>query len=296
VTGVLVAEALAHGDLGIAVACLAPAAVSTALSLWGDADQQATYLPAFVAQDPPRAALAVVEPQPLFDPFRLTTTARKTADGYVLDGVKTLVPAAKRDELFVIAAQVAGEPSPALFLVESATPGVQVSDQPAMGLRAAEMGRVDLVGVTVPATARLGSVDANPYAECIRLSRIAWCALAVGTGQAVLDYVIPYVNDREAFGEPISHRQGVAFLVADMATELAGMRLATYRAAAQAEAGLDIRRQTALARRLCTDFGMAIGSDGVQLLGGHGYVREHPVERWYRDLRSIAVLDGVVLV
>ena len=126
-------------------------------------------------------------------------------------------------------------------------------------------------------------------------ARIAWCALAVGAGQAVLDYVIPYVNERVAFGEPISNRQAVAFAVSDIGIELEGMRLATYRAASRADQGRSFAREAALARRLCADKGMQIGSDGVQLLGGHGYVKEHPVERWYRDLRAAGVVEGALL-
>ncbi|HEX5114945.1 MAG TPA: acyl-CoA dehydrogenase family protein [Pseudonocardiaceae bacterium] len=292
-TGVLVAEAMSRGDMGLAVACLAPAAVSNALVLWGDADQQATYLPAFVGDDPPAAALAVLEPRPLFDPFVLHTKARRTSGGFVLDGVKSLVPRAAAAELFLVAAELEGR-GPALFLVES--DGLAVEPDPAMGLRAAGMGRLVLEGVTVPDTALLGGGDAEVYAECVRLSRLGWCALAVGTAQAVLDYVIPYVNDRVAFGEPVSHRQGVAFRVADIGIELEGMRLVTYRAASRADQGKPYAREVALARKLCADKGMAIGSDGVQLLGGHGYVKEHPVERWYRDLRAIAVAEGIVLV
>src|SRR3954452_22645707 len=103
VTSVLVAEALAHGDMGLAAAILAPAGVSTALSLWGDADQQSTYLPPFVGDDVPAAALALLEPQPLFDPRRLKTTARRIeGGGFALDGVKSLVPRAADAELFVI--------------------------------------------------------------------------------------------------------------------------------------------------------------------------------------------------
>ena len=112
----------------------------------------------------------------------------------------------------------------------------------------------------------------------------------------MLDYVIPYVNERQAFGEPISHRQSVAFMVANIGIELEGARLVTYRAASRAEQGKSFARETALSRRLTSEYGMQIGSSGVQLLGGHGYVKEHPVERWYRDLRSIAVMEGVVLV
>jgi alkylation response protein AidB-like acyl-CoA dehydrogenase len=291
-TSALVAEALAHGDMGIAVACLAPAAVSTALTLWGDPSQQATYLPSFVGDDVPAAALAIVEPQPLFDPFALRTSATRKVDGYVLDGVKALVPRASSAELFVVAAQLEGKPG--LFLVESGTSGVSIEAEPAMGLRAASTGRLVLEQVSVPLAAKLGS-DTD-YTECVRLSRIAWAALACGTGKAVLDYVIPYVNERHAFGEPISHRQAVAFMVANIGIELEGARLTMLRAAARAEQGKPYAREAALARKLTAEYGMRIGSDGVQLLGGHGYVKEHPVERWYRDLRAIGVMEGVVLV
>jgi alkylation response protein AidB-like acyl-CoA dehydrogenase len=293
-TGALVAEALAHGDMGLAVACLAPAAVSNALTLWGDETQQATYLPAFVGDDVPAAALAVLEPRPLFDPFTLDTTARRTGVGYTLSGVKSLVPRAASAELFVVAADLDG--TPALFLVESGTTGVLVESEPAMGLRAASTGRLVLEDVTLPARALLGAGAAEVYADCIRLSRIGWAALACGTGRAVLDYVIPYVNERKAFGEPISHRQAVAFMVANIGIELEGARLVTLRAAARAEQGLSFAREAGLARRLTSEYGMQIGSNGVQLLGGHGYVKEHPVERWYRDLRAAGVMEGVVLV
>ncbi len=295
VTSVLMSEALAGGDLGIALACLAPAAVSTALSLWGDAEQQATYLPEFVGQNVPAGALAVIEPQPLFDPFALQTTARPANGGYVLDGVKALVPRAADGELFVVAAELNGQ-GPALFLVESKTRGISVEPQPAMGLRAAATGRLIFKAVQLPAGALLGGGGRGVFAECVALARLGWCALAVGAAQAVLDYVIPYVKDRTAFGESISNRQAVAFAVADIAIELEGMRLATYRAAARVDGDQSFSREVALARRLCAERGMTIGSQGVQLLGGHGYVKEHPVERWYRDLRAAGLMEGALLV
>jgi len=120
--------------------------------------------------------------------------------------------------------------------------------------------------------------------------------LSLGTAQAVLDYVVPYVNDRQAFGEPVSHRQSVAFMVANIGIELQGMRLLTYKAASRAARGRPFEREAALARRLCAERGMQIGNDGVQLLGGHGFVKEHPVERWYRDLRAVGVMEGGVLL
>ncbi len=294
-TGVLVSEALAHGDMGIALAALAPGAVASALGLWGDADQQASYLPAFTSENAPAAALALLEPRALFDPLTLSTKARREEGDWVLSGVKSLVPLAAKSELFVIAADAQGL-GPALFLVESSTKGLFVEAEPAMGLRAAATGKVTLEDAHVPAGALLGEGKREIYEECVQRARIAWCALAVGTAQAVLDYVIPYVNERTAFGEAISNRQAVAFSVADIGIELEGMRLLTYRAASRAEEGKSFAREAALARRLCAQKGAHIGSDGVQLLGGHGYIKEHPVERWYRDLRAAGVMEGALLV
>jgi alkylation response protein AidB-like acyl-CoA dehydrogenase len=296
VTNVLVAEALAYGDMGLALPILAPAGVAAALTHWGSADQQATYLKDFAGDNVPQACVAIAEPQPLFDPTALKTTAVRTPSGYRLDGVKSLVPAAADAELFVVAAQLNGKP--ALFIVESSSNGLTVKPDPSMGIRAAALGRVELDNVSVPVTARLGEDQAgdDDYSEAIALSRLGWAALAVGTSHAVLDYVIPYVKEREAFGEPIAHRQSVAFMCANIAIELDGLRLITWRGAARAEQGLPFTREAALAKRLGADKGMQIGLDGVQLLGGHGYTKEHPVERWYRDLRAIGVAEGVVVI
>lgn len=292
--GTLVAEALAKGDMGLAVATLAPGSVATAIGLWGTDAQQQTYLPAFTGDEVPAAALALTEPTVLFDVLSPSTTAKKSGDGYVLNGTKSLVARGDHAELFIVGAQLEGKP--VLFLVESSTEGLSIEGDPAMGVRAASMTKLLLEDVKVPADAVLGETDGSTYTECVRLSRLAWCALAVGTGQAVLDYVTPYVKEREAFGEPIANRQSVAFMVANIAIELQGMRLLTYRAASRAAAGKDFSREVALARKACTDKGMQIGLDGVQLLGGHGFVKEHPVERWYRDLRAIGIMEGTVLV
>jgi alkylation response protein AidB-like acyl-CoA dehydrogenase len=267
--------------MGIATAALAPAAVGSAIAEWGDAEQQAKYLPALVGEDVPAAALAILEPQPLFNPFELKTTAA----GNVLNGTKSLVPRAAEAELFVVAA------GDQLYLVESGSEGVFVEADPAMGVRAAATGRLVLQDVRAQP---LGTPE--DYREAVQRARLAWCAVTVGCAQAVLDYVIPYVNERVAFGEPISHRQSVAFAVSDIAIEVEGMRLATYRAASLADQGKPFAHEVALARQLCVTKGMKIGSDGLQLLGGHGYTREYPVERWYRDLRAAGVMEGALMV
>ncbi len=293
VTGVLVLEELARGDMGLAVAVMATGAVATALSLYGSADQQSTYLPHFTGSEPvAAAALAIQEPQPLFDALAPRTTARREGDRLVLNGTKALVARADAAELFVVSALLDG--APRLILVEANTPGLTIEDDPAMGVRAAHTGRLVLTEVTVPAGQLLGTTE--DHLDAIRRSRLAWAAAAVGTGQAVLDQVSSYVRERKAFGEPIGQRQAVAFLVADIAIELAGLRLTTWRAAALLDREQDAARVVAQARALTATHAAQIGSHAVQLLGGHGFVKEFDNERWYRDLRGAGVLEGVLLV
>ncbi|GEE03918.1 putative acyl-CoA dehydrogenase [Gordonia spumicola] len=298
VTNALVAEAMAYGDMGLAVPLLAPSGVATTLTNFGSDGQQRTYLPDYAGENVPTSSVVIAEPRPLFDAFALQTKATRAPSGYRISGVKSFVPAAGSSELFIVGAQLDGRP--ALFIVESDTKGLSVEADPGMGLRAAGMGRLVLDDVAVPASALLGEVEgdeaAAAYRDVVRLSRLGWSALAVGTSTAVLDYVIPYVNEREAFGEPISNRQAVAFMVANMATEIDGLRLVTLRGASRAEQGLSFAREAALARKLTIDKGLQIGLDGVQLLGGHGFTKEHPVERWYRDLRGAGIGEGVIVL
>ncbi len=293
VTGALIAEALAHGDMGLALACLAPVSAANALLRWGTGAQQAAYLAPFAGEHPPAAAIAVAEDRPLFDPLSPATTAERRGDRIVLNGRKVLVPRAADAEFFMVAAGEA-DGGVGVYIVERSAGGLSVDPAPGMGVRGAGTGNVVLTDTTIPVGNRLGGDDGCDYPALLALSRLAWCALAAGTGQAVLDYVTDYANDRQAFGEPISHRQGVAFAIADMAIELEGLRLAAWRAAALADAGKPFAKQAAIAHRLASRHGMAIGSWGVQLLGGHGFVKEHPVERWYRDLRAVGVLTGAV--
>ena len=162
--------------MGQALPILAPGGVASALTHWGSADQQATYLKEFAGDNVPQACVAIAEPQPLFDPTRLKTTAVRTPSGYRLNGVKSLVPAAADAELFIIAAQLNGKPT--LFIVESSSQGLTVRADPSMGIRAAALGQVELSGVRVPLNARLGPEDApatdfdTAYSEAIALSRL----------------------------------------------------------------------------------------------------------------------------
>ncbi len=285
VTNVLAAEDLGYGDFTLAAAILTPMSIANALTRWGTAAQQEKYLPAFAEENPPVATFAIQEATPGFNPTQLDTTAKRSGSGYVLNGEKTLVLLGQHAELFLVAAQLDGQP--AVFIIEG-TEGVSFLEDPAMGLKAGETVKLRLDNV--PAE-KLGEADFD-YQAFLDLGALTWCALAVGTCQAVLDYTAQYANERIAFGEPISHRQSVAFMIADMAIETDAMRILVWNAASLAEAGRPFHREAYLARLLCAEKSMKIGNDGVQVVGGHGFTKEHPVERWYRDLRATAVMHS----
>jgi alkylation response protein AidB-like acyl-CoA dehydrogenase len=296
VTSTLLAEDLAYGDLGLALSALAPIGVANALVRWGSTEQQSRFLPAFAESTPPPAAVAIAEPRPLFDPNELRTRATIDGDGFLIRGEKALVPMAETAELLLVGASLVGK-GPRVFVVERGTQGVSVKPDPALGARAASLGRVHFDDVRLPSHAILGDgVDVCEFGELIDLSRIGLCALAVGIGQAILDYTIQYGNDRIAFGEPITHRQAVAFMIANLGIEVEAMRLLTWRAASRAEQGLPYHREAYLARVACMEKGLEVATNGVQLLGGHGFIKDHPVERWYRDLMTLSAMEGGLMV
>ncbi|ASP39347.1 butyryl-CoA dehydrogenase [Bacterioplanes sanyensis] len=289
-TSVLLTEALAWGDLSLAYSLLAPAAVASALRQWGSSEQMAQWFPLWQQPEPIKAAIAVQEAHPLFDPQRLSCKAKKTRRGYRLTGVKTMVPFAGQASFYLVAAMLNGKPR--VFIVAADSPGLSHQATPAMGLRCSASGQLTLNKVEVGNDCLLGRGQAFDYRAFIDLGQLHWCALATGCAQAALDYLIPYCNEREAFGEPISHRQSVAFAIANIGIELESMRLLTWRAAARADPGMSFHREAYLAHVLCADKAMEIGTQAVQLLGGHGFTKEHPAERWYRDMRALSCLSS----
>lgn len=287
----LIFEDLAHGDMALALGAISPLAfVNTLLDQGSDA-QREKFLPLFCSGDFKAATTALLEPRATFEPTAPAATASKNAEGYSLSGTKSMVPLGMDAELALVIAQLHGGEA-AAFIVEGTPPGMTRTAEANMGLLGAQLATLTFDKVQLPSSALLG--DGNfDLQRFIDLSHIGICALAVGTCQAVLDYVIPYCNERVAFGEPITNRQSVAFMIADIAIELEAMRLMTWRAASRAEQGLDFHENAYLAKQFCSEHAMKIGTDGVQLLGGHGFCREHPVEMWYRNLRAIATLEGV---
>ncbi|MFI8038739.1 acyl-CoA dehydrogenase family protein, partial [Acinetobacter baumannii] len=251
----------------------------------GSTEVQSMYLPCFAEDSDITATFAVQEATPAFNPYVLKTKASLENDQYFIEGEKTLVILGDLADVFLVSADFNGKPD--VFVVQAGDT-ISIKSTPAMGLKATETATLKFSHT--PAL-RLGATDFD-YTAFLDLGNLMWCAMAVGTCEAVKAYCIKYANERTAFGEPISHRQSVAFMIADMAIEIDAMRMLILNAASLAEAGKPFHREAYLARILCAEKSMKIGTDGVQILGGHGFTKEHPVERWYRDLRATAILHS----
>ena len=284
-SNILIAEHLARGDFSLTAGLLSTFSVINAMTQWGSEKIQSTYLPSFANESDIQATFAIQEATPAFNPFNLKTKATSNNGKYSIDGEKTLVILGETADLLLVNAELNG--SPEVFIVKRDN-SITAKKSTAMGMKAAET--VTLKFNQTPAEL-LGDEDFN-YPAFLDLGNLMWCAMAVGTCEAVKAYCIEYANERTAFGEPISHRQSVAFMIADMAIEIDAMRMLILNAASLAEAGQAFHREAYLARLLCAEKSMQIGTNGVQILGGHGFTKEHPVERWYRDLRATAILHS----
>ena len=286
-SNILIAETLAIGDFTLTAGLLSTFSTINAITQWGSEQVQSTYLPAFANDPELKASFAIQEAIPAFNPYKLKTKATANNGAYSINGEKTLVILGETADLLIVSADFNGQAD--VFVVQRHD-SINVRKSSAMGLKAAET--VTLKFDNTPAV-RLGDDDFN-YTAFLDLGNLMWCALAVGTCETVKAYCIKYANERTAFGEPISHRQSVAFMIADMAIEIDSMRMLVLNAASLAEAGKPFHREAFLARLLCAEKSMKIGTDGVQLLGGHGFTKEHPVERWYRDLRATAIVQSAL--
>ncbi len=296
ISNVLNAEDLGKGDLSIALAALTPLAFINTVLDNGTESQQEKYLTPLADEKFKAATIALMEPKATFEPSEPETTAAKSGDGYTLNGVKSNVILASEAEFILVIAQEEGAGVGA-YVVEKGAAGMGIESKKNMGLRPVETATVTLENVTVAADAKLeGAEGGFDLDRLISLSRLGVGALAVGCAEAMLEYTVEYANERVAFGEPIAYRQSVAFMIANIAIELEAMRLMIWKAASRAEQGLDFHRDAYLAYVLCAEKSMEIGNNGVQVLGGHGFTREHPCELWYRNLRAVGILEGCATV
>jgi alkylation response protein AidB-like acyl-CoA dehydrogenase len=294
VTGTLLLEELAYGDLAMTMHLLVPRLLTVPLLTLGTEEQRQRWLPRFTGAGFTVGTAAFVEPRWDFDPTALATHARREGGDYVLSGEKCLVQLARQAEAILVYATAPD--GLAAFIVEPGAPGLTIGEREKnMGIKALETYPLTLDGVRVPAASRLGGegADLQPLLDA---SRVAVAALATGVARAAFDYARDYAKERRAFGVAIAQKQAIAFKLSDMAIEIDGMRLLTWEAAWKIDRGEPALRECYLARNYASRSSLDITDNAVQILGGHGYIRDHAVEMFLRDARGFVTFDGLAIV
>jgi alkylation response protein AidB-like acyl-CoA dehydrogenase len=273
VTGALVAEELAWGDLSIALAILSPSLLALPVAEFGTEEQQRELLPRFTRETFAPGSLALVEPRHQSDPFRPRVTARREGDAYVLSGRKCLVPWLDGGEAVLVIADEEGAPQ--AYIVPRNSEGGDVR---------------------VPASARLGGEAGADVRRIVAQGRVGLAAMAVGVSRAAFEIARDYAKEREAFGGPIAAKQAIAFKLADMAIEIDGTRLLVWEAAWKLDRGEDATREATLAYDQARRVSLEVTDGAVQVLGGHGYIRDYLPEMHLRNARGFAVFEALTLV
>jgi len=290
VTGALIAEELAWGDLAIAIAILSPGLSALPIAEWGN-DEQKRALARFVGASFVPGSLAIVEPRFDSDAFRPATTARRDGDGYVLDGAKCFVPWLDGGAETVVVAAEGG--APALFVVPRDAGGLRAERERNMGVSALPTAELTLSAVRVPASAKLAGADPR---RLVAQGRVAMAAMAVGVARAAFEVARDYAKERQVFGVPVATKQAIAFKLADMAIEIDGARLLAWEAAWKLDRGEDATREALLARRQSARVALDVADGAVQVLGGHGYIRDYLPELHLRNARGFASFEALALV
>jgi alkylation response protein AidB-like acyl-CoA dehydrogenase len=292
VSNALTLEALSYGDLSLAMSVSIPMVTAQIIVEHGSEEQKAELLPELAKGSIFHVGLGMNNTLLATDPYQSSVIANESGENIILNGAKTGIAFADGANTFLISASnESGECN--LYFVNKDEEGVELEKKEFMGLKGLPLYQINLSNCTINASQKLGGHNYSiNYQALVDSSRIGMSALALGVCQAVLDYVVPYTNERIAFDEPISNRQSVAFMIADMAIEIEALRLMLYKAAALKDLDSDFHKQASLTYRFATHHAMKIGTDGVQLLGGHGFTHEHPVELWYRNLRTIGIFEG----
>ncbi|MEU6115193.1 acyl-CoA dehydrogenase family protein [Streptomyces sp. NPDC047117] len=297
-TQVLVQEELCAGDLGIGNLLCSNGFFADPVLELGTKEQQRTWLTPLTGPDTPMTALATTEPGAGSDAASITTTAVRTAGGYLLNGQKAWISNAGEAESYVVFAKT----DPALrargvtaFLLRKDTAGVEFgAPMRKMGQRAIVCREIFFRDAFVPEENRLGD-EGQGFHGLMRtfdISRAVLGAAATGIARAAYEYARDYAATRRQFGKPIIEHQAVAFRLADMRTRVEQARLMTWRAAKRLDAGLDATSEAAMAKLTASETAAYCTWAAVQTLGGWGYSREYPVEQWMRDAKLEEIEEG----
>ena len=295
-TGVLAVEEMAWGDMAGTLAVLTPGTFVLPILLAGSQEQKEKYLPPAIEAEWKPYTAALLEERFDFDPNKLSTIAKEAGDEYLLSGEKVYVPFAADAKAMIVYARLGDKTQG--FIVQGGSPGLKIGERQAlMGIKALPVHRVTLESVRVHKSDRLGGPQGHDFAPILNASWVANSALAVGLSRAAFEYARDYAKDRDVFGVKVAQKQAIAFMLAEMATEIEAIRLLAWEAAWMIDNHKEEANKMAyLAQTGALDMAMMVTDRAVQILGGHGYIREHPVEMWMRNGRGIATFTGLAMV
>jgi alkylation response protein AidB-like acyl-CoA dehydrogenase len=298
-TACIISEELFWGCAGMSTAMMGSFLAGHPILLTGTEDQKARFLPRFTDPGQVRlGAFALTEPGAGSDAASIITTARRDGDAYLLNGRKCFITNGGIADVYVVLATVdrsAGVKGITAFVVPGDAPGLTAGKKERkMGIRASHTGDVLFEDVRVPVGDRLGG-EGEGFSGAMRFfdhSRSVVASAAVGIARAALEYARDYALQRQQFGRPIARQEAVAFMLAEMATAIDAARLLTWRAAWLADAGLSCTHEAAMAKSFAGQTAMRATTDAVQILGGYGYMRDLPVEKWMRDAKVMQIYEG----
>jgi alkylation response protein AidB-like acyl-CoA dehydrogenase len=297
-TGCLVQEELCYGCSGIGNLITSGGFFAEPILVLGSEEQKRRWIEPLAGDRPPLGALATTEPASGSDAASIQTVAERKGEGYVLRGQKTWISNGGLAEYYVVFATIApgtGARGVTAFVVERGDGGVTFGPpMKKMGQRAILNAEMFLEDVEVPADRRLGEEGEgfSGLMQTFDRSRITLGAAATGLARAALEYAVEYAKTREQFGKPIGEHQAVAFRLADMATRVDAARLLVWRAARLVDAGQEVAKEAAMAKLFASETAMWCTWAAVQTLGGWGYSREYPVEKWMRDAKLEEIEEG----
>ena len=298
-THVIVMEELNWGCAGMATGLIGAGLAYLPIIHMGTEDQKKRFLTRFTGPEARLGALCLTEPDAGSDVANISTTAVKKGDEWVLNGVKRFITNGGIADLHVVFATIdksLGYFGIRAFVVEHGTPGLtmgKVEDK--MGVRASHTAEVLLDDCRIPVDNVLGSDEGTAFygaMKTLESSRPLVAAGAVGIARAAYEYALDYSRKRKTFGKPIATRQAIAFMLADMKTKIEAARLLTWRAAWMHDAGMPMNKEASYAKLFAADAAMEVTTDAVQILGGTGYMKDEPVEKWMRDAKVFQIWEG----
>jgi alkylation response protein AidB-like acyl-CoA dehydrogenase len=295
----IIIEELGWGCVGVAAGIALNGVGILPLMVAGTDEQKQKYLSRLTDPDDPRlCAFGLTEPEAGSDAGSLKTMAVRDGDDYILNGQKCFITnggLADFYTIFVTTDREKGYGGIAAFVVDGDSPGLTTGKiEHKMGMRAARTAEIILDDVRVPSANLLGGEEQGFYVamQSLDISRPGVGTIGVGLARAAFEAALDYSKQRVQFGRPICRQQSIAFMLADMATKIDYARLLCQRAAWMLDEGIECIKESSMAKYVATDIAMEVCTDAVQIHGGYGYMKEYPVEKYFRDAKILQIVEG----